>query len=211
MASDSFRRKHAEGFYTDEDVRCLYELQNGECYFCGDKLGMIGHLGSFHIDHLVPVSKGGTNWPGNLALVCEFCNKRKYNHNATRLWGKLKSEKGDGWVKARISKNRSFSNKKSKLTSARKLERENSLNLLAQEIEVAIRRCIRKEDYSCPKIIDISVFHSDCHVDVWFNNSSIVIPAPTQKKLSSWHVDEYDAIASMLLKLENISGYLGKK
>jgi len=29
------------------------------------------------VDHVVPLSKGGTNNPGNLALSCFHCNRRK--------------------------------------------------------------------------------------------------------------------------------------
>jgi len=32
---------------------------------------------SFTVDHVVPLSKGGTNNPGNLALSCFHCNRRK--------------------------------------------------------------------------------------------------------------------------------------
>jgi len=34
-------------------------------------------IGYFHIDHIVPVAKGGTNKPDNLAFACPFCNENK--------------------------------------------------------------------------------------------------------------------------------------
>ncbi|WKK26556.1 HNH endonuclease [Streptomyces olivoreticuli] len=31
-------------------------------------------------DHVVPKSRGGTDTPGNLAVLCRSCNSRKHNH-----------------------------------------------------------------------------------------------------------------------------------
>lgn len=43
------------------------------CYLCG-KLIPIGHR---HVDHIMPLSKGGAHRPSNLAVSCDICNKRK--------------------------------------------------------------------------------------------------------------------------------------
>jgi 5-methylcytosine-specific restriction endonuclease McrA len=32
---------------------------------------------SYHVDHKQPVSRGGSNWPENLAVTCPTCNLRK--------------------------------------------------------------------------------------------------------------------------------------
>ncbi|MEM7535777.1 MAG: HNH endonuclease signature motif containing protein [Chloroflexota bacterium] len=34
---------------------------------------------TFEIEHIIPLSKGGTSEPNNLALSCSGCNSRKYN------------------------------------------------------------------------------------------------------------------------------------
>ena len=31
----------------------------------------------FHIDHIIPVSKGGNNKEGNLQVICRTCNNKK--------------------------------------------------------------------------------------------------------------------------------------
>jgi 5-methylcytosine-specific restriction endonuclease McrA len=66
-------RKHAtDGKYTPADIAQLYEDQGGHCAYCG-----IGLCGEYHVDHMVPLTKGGSNWPDNLALACPTCNHSK--------------------------------------------------------------------------------------------------------------------------------------
>ena len=66
------RKRDAEGQHTDEDVQALYEEQEGKCAYCGIELG-----DDFHVDHVIPLSRGGANSPDNLALACVFCNCSK--------------------------------------------------------------------------------------------------------------------------------------
>jgi 5-methylcytosine-specific restriction endonuclease McrA len=65
----------AEGAYNAEDIQRLYKAQRGKCAyfrFCGNRLA-----GSYHIDHIIPLIEGGSNWPANLQLTCPECNQRK--------------------------------------------------------------------------------------------------------------------------------------
>ena len=43
------------------------------CYWCGSKCD-----GSFHVDHYVPLSKGGRHEESNLVIACRDCNYRKH-------------------------------------------------------------------------------------------------------------------------------------
>jgi len=45
------------------------------CYLCG-RLIPLGHR---HVDHIMPLSKGGQHRPSNLAVACDSCNERKSN------------------------------------------------------------------------------------------------------------------------------------
>jgi len=45
------------------------------CYLCG-KLIPKGHR---HVDHIMPLSKGGSHRPSNLAVACDKCNQCKFN------------------------------------------------------------------------------------------------------------------------------------
>jgi hypothetical protein len=51
------------------------------CRYCkrqGDGLDPDGR--TWHIDHVIPVTKGGTDDPENLALSCQTCNLQKRDH-----------------------------------------------------------------------------------------------------------------------------------
>ncbi len=66
------RRKGVPGQHRPHHVRLIYASQEGLCYYCSTQL-----LGVFQIDHMVPVARGGTNWPSNLCCACGACNQAK--------------------------------------------------------------------------------------------------------------------------------------
>lgn len=66
------RLRNAEGRHTGEDVIWLYEGQGGKCYWCNKPLN-----GEYHVDHIIPLSKGGSDWPANICCACPFCNISK--------------------------------------------------------------------------------------------------------------------------------------
>lgn len=50
---------------------------DARCRYCG--LRQLGQSASFHVDHVVPRSRGGTTSIDNLALQCPSCSLRKSN------------------------------------------------------------------------------------------------------------------------------------
>lgn len=50
----------------------LFAEQEGKCVYCATDLGR-----SAHLDHIVPLVKGGTNTDDNVQLLCQFCNLSK--------------------------------------------------------------------------------------------------------------------------------------
>lgn len=57
---------------TKEYRKEIYDKFNGKCAYCGVECGE-----KYHIDHIVPLCKGGTNEIDNLSLSCPMCNWKK--------------------------------------------------------------------------------------------------------------------------------------
>jgi len=65
---------NCEGYHNKKDIFKLYIEQCGLCAYCSIELD-----DNFHIDHVKPLSRGGSNWPDNLALSCPRCNLSKHD------------------------------------------------------------------------------------------------------------------------------------
>jgi len=64
--------KKAIGILTKADIELQYKNQKGQCWWCGVKLSE-----KYHIDHRVPLSKGGLHDRSNVVLSCAHCNQSK--------------------------------------------------------------------------------------------------------------------------------------
>lgn len=68
------RKRAAAGKYSIADIRAIYLRQAGACACgCGGSLAD----GKFHTDHILPLSRGGSNWPRNIQLLTPSCNMSK--------------------------------------------------------------------------------------------------------------------------------------
>ena len=67
------RRKNTVGKLSSDIVESLKILQLGKCAIC------FSDLVKYHIDHIVPISKGGPNIDSNVQLTCVSCNLKKSN------------------------------------------------------------------------------------------------------------------------------------
>lgn len=63
----------AEGSHTVEDVLDLKISQNNRCFYCRN------FLSDYHVDHKIPLSRGGSNYKINLCIACPTCNMAKHN------------------------------------------------------------------------------------------------------------------------------------
>jgi len=78
------RLKGNGGIHTVDDVRKQYKSQNGKCWWCGGKL-----YDKYEVDHITPISRGGTNWPNNIVCACKNCNRSKSNKMPYEWNGRL--------------------------------------------------------------------------------------------------------------------------
>lgn len=54
----------------------VYEREGGRCHICRRPV----KRDAFHLEHLVPLSKGGDHSYANVAVAHPICNRRKWNH-----------------------------------------------------------------------------------------------------------------------------------
>jgi 5-methylcytosine-specific restriction endonuclease McrA len=57
----------------------LFARDNYQCQFCGRSQQELRHRECLTRDHLVPLSRGGTNGWNNVLTACSSCNTRKGN------------------------------------------------------------------------------------------------------------------------------------
>jgi hypothetical protein len=63
---------------TPQQKEFITQRAQGCCEYCWSQLKFSPD--PFSVEHIIPLSKGGTYDLDNLALACQGCNNRKYNH-----------------------------------------------------------------------------------------------------------------------------------
>ena len=67
-------KRNSEGSYSYEDIEFLMMFQKKKCCYCKTSISS-----EYHVDHIVPLSKGGRSDLRNIQLLCPRCNLRKTN------------------------------------------------------------------------------------------------------------------------------------
>lgn len=70
------KRRATVGTYTENQLQARINFYGHRCYLCGCDWDALPSKQK-HVEHVIPLSRGGTNWPANLRPACEFCNLRK--------------------------------------------------------------------------------------------------------------------------------------
>ena len=60
------------GTHTAADVKRILIRQGKRCVYCKTSLDV-----GYHVDHIIPLAKGGGNGPDNLQCLCQTCNLSK--------------------------------------------------------------------------------------------------------------------------------------
>lgn len=73
--------RSASGMFTLNQWLDRLFYHGNRCYYCHCE-------GTMTIDHRIPLSKGGTNWPSNLVPACKSCNssKRDKTEQEFKIW-----------------------------------------------------------------------------------------------------------------------------
>lgn len=66
------RLKANGGFHNGKDIKTILVSQKYKCAYCKIKL-----RNKYEVDHITPLSGGGSNNPCNLQIVCGPCNREK--------------------------------------------------------------------------------------------------------------------------------------
>ena len=64
-------KANADGTATAEQIKARFQYHENSCYYCGD------NESGLHVEHRIPLSRGGSNWPSNLVPACPTCNLSK--------------------------------------------------------------------------------------------------------------------------------------
>lgn len=72
QANRRARRAGVTGSHTAADLASIFKAQRGRCAYCRSDL----KLGK-HVDHIIPLARGGSNDRSNLQYLCPSCNCAK--------------------------------------------------------------------------------------------------------------------------------------
>lgn len=78
------RKANAEGSYTAKEWLAKLKLYKGRCHWCHKKI-----TGATHADHVIALSKGGTNYISNIVPACAKCNVNKNAKSPLEFAGRL--------------------------------------------------------------------------------------------------------------------------
>lgn len=60
------------GKHTPEQIKAMLEKQKKKCINCKKSIAK-----KYHVDHIMPIAKGGSNDISNIQLLCPTCNHKK--------------------------------------------------------------------------------------------------------------------------------------
>lgn len=81
-----YRERAALGHFTFAEWQLVVWVYGGQCAYCGVTPNRLER------DHVIPLSKGGSNWIENIVPACKSCNSAKHNKLDWKPRGEVKHE-----------------------------------------------------------------------------------------------------------------------
>jgi 5-methylcytosine-specific restriction endonuclease McrA len=72
------RKVNAAGSHTAEQVKARFDYYGNKCIYCGSDENL-------EVEHRIPLARGGSDWPANLAPACGPCNRSKGTKTETEF------------------------------------------------------------------------------------------------------------------------------
>lgn len=85
------RKRAGGGRLSRGYIAKIFLEQSGLCLVCRHDLKITGH----HIDHIIPIAKGGRHCDENVQLLCPSCNCRKSTRNFQDFINLMEAERGE--------------------------------------------------------------------------------------------------------------------
>lgn len=79
------KKRNIGGSYTEQDLCLQLRSQKGLCWWCGEPLDP----NDYHVDHRIPLDKGGSNDARNICCTHSKCNLQKNNKMPWEYNGRL--------------------------------------------------------------------------------------------------------------------------
>jgi len=71
-----------------EEKIFVFKKTGGRCHICGKVLffdAVRGEKGRWHVDHIVPVARGGRDRLKNFIPICNICNRLKWDFKGRKI------------------------------------------------------------------------------------------------------------------------------
>ncbi|WP_438865613.1 HNH endonuclease [Neptunicella sp.] len=153
----------SSGTYEKEDIDALYEAQQGLCYYTGQPLNKKPQ--NFAIDHVIPVTEGGSSWPSNLVLATVEINREKHNNSKRKMFSILEKRNGKDWVKKQREFCKVVDVKRRSIDKNRRTKVSDMLN----SVEANMR------DLFPGEVIDYALIKDD--IELFVNHTVVNFPA----------------------------------